>query len=80
MQKACSLKLKAVLEKPFSQLFNFGKVKGARFVHDCSVSSKSFLQGSRRSENFEFDLFDSETVSNTFFYKDLFYKIVEAEI
>ena len=63
MQKAYSLKLKAVLEKPFSQLLSFGKVKGVRFIHDCSVSKKKFLQVSRRLEKFEFDLFDFETVS-----------------
>ena len=62
-EKILATPLKAVLEKPFSQLLSFGKVKGARFIHDCSVSKKKFLLGSRRSEKFEFDLFDFETVS-----------------
>ena len=51
-EKILATPLKAVLEKSFSQLLSFGKVKGATFIHDCSGF-----------ENFEFDLFDFETVS-----------------
>ena len=39
-EKILATPLKAVLEKSFSQLLSFGKVKGATFIHDCSGFEK----------------------------------------